>query len=154
MLQALSDLEAVAHDPGIRDFDTIYMMTVPPSMPRLLDLPFPPSSSPCCPTNTGMLAPILPRSCMLILCIQTPSDPEAITHDTDTQTFDSIFMTVPPSEPFPCLLDLSSPPPSSQSSTSPLCLSHQMRPAVPPTCTYSHSFSPEDIGLRMAGIWI
>jgi hypothetical protein len=85
MLQALSDLEAVAHDPGIRDFDTIYM-TVPPSMPRLLDLPFPPSSSPCCPTNTGMLAPILPLACSYI---RTPSDPEAITHDTDAQTFDS-----------------------------------------------------------------
>jgi hypothetical protein len=148
MLQALSDLEAVAHDPGIRDFDTIYM-TVPPSMPRLLDIPFPPSSSPCCPTNTGMLAPILPLACSYI---RTPSDPEAITHDTDTQTFDSIFMTVPPC--LPCLVDLSSPPSSSQSSsTSPLCLSHQMRPAIPPTCTYSHSFSPEDIGLRIAGIW-
>jgi hypothetical protein len=100
MLQALSDLEAVAHDPGIRDFDTIYM-TVPPSMPCLLDLPFPPSSSPCCPTNTTMLAPILPRSRMLILYIRTPSDPEAITHDTDAQAFDSIFMTDPPSESLP-----------------------------------------------------
>jgi hypothetical protein len=89
-IRALSDLEAVAHDPGLREFSSIHM-TVPPSMPRLLDLPLPPSSSPsndsslylsnqecstiplasgdsgsCCPTNTGILAPILPRSCMLI----------------------------------------------------------------------------------------
>jgi hypothetical protein len=89
-IRALSDLEAVGHEPGIRESDSIYM-TVPPSMPRLLDLPLPPSSSPsndsslylshqeystippasadsgsCCPTNTGMLAPILPRSRMLM----------------------------------------------------------------------------------------
>jgi hypothetical protein len=89
-IRVLSDLEAVAHDPGILEFDSIYM-TVSPSMPRLLDLPLPPSSSPsddnslylshhecstiplasadpgsCCPTNTGMLVPILPRSHMLI----------------------------------------------------------------------------------------
>jgi chromosome segregation ATPase len=82
--RALSDREAVVHDPGIQESDSIYM-TVPPSMPCLLDLPLPPSSSPsndsslylshheystipfastnsgsgsCCPTNTGMLAPI------------------------------------------------------------------------------------------------
>ena len=87
---ALSDLEAVAHrdDPGILEFDSIYM-TVPSSMPRLLDLPLPPSSSPSndsslylsnqecsalplassdsgsCPTNPGMPAPILPRSRMI-----------------------------------------------------------------------------------------
>ncbi len=79
-IRALSDLEAFAHDPGILEVNSIYMI-VPPSMPRLLDLPLPPSSSPsndsslylsnqecstiplasvdsgtCCPTNTGMLA--------------------------------------------------------------------------------------------------
>jgi hypothetical protein len=89
-IPALSDLEAVAHDPGIREFDSIYM-TVPPSMPRLLDLPLPPSSSPsndsslylsnqecptipfasadsgsCRPIDIGILARILPRSCILI----------------------------------------------------------------------------------------
>ena len=91
-IRALSDLEAVAHDPGIQESDSIYM-TVPPSMPCLSDLPLPPSSSSsndsslylshqeystipsasadsgsgsCCPANTGMVAPILPRSRMLI----------------------------------------------------------------------------------------
>jgi hypothetical protein len=89
-IRALSDLEAVAHDPGIQDSDSIYM-TVPASMSCLLDLPLPPSSSPsndsslylshqecstmplasadsgsCYPTNICMLAPILPRSRMLI----------------------------------------------------------------------------------------
>jgi hypothetical protein len=89
-IRAPSDLEAVAHDPGILEFDSIYMI-VPPSMPRLLDLPLPPSSSPSndsslylshqesstiplapadsgsrCPTNPGMLEPILPQSRMLI----------------------------------------------------------------------------------------
>jgi hypothetical protein len=88
-IRALSDLEAVAHDPGIREFDSIYM-TVPSSMPRLLDLPLPPSSpsndsslylshkdcptiplasadpGSCYPRNTGILAPILPRSRMLM----------------------------------------------------------------------------------------
>ena len=88
-IRALSDLEGVAHNSGIQDFDSFYM-TVPSSMPRLLDLPLPPSSSPfndsslylshhefstvplaavdsgsCCPTYTGILAPILPRSRML-----------------------------------------------------------------------------------------
>ena len=87
----LSDLEAVEHDPEIREPDSIYM-TVPPSMPRLLDLPLPPSSSPSkdsslylsnqessalplapvypgsrFPTDdTGILASTLPRSRMLI----------------------------------------------------------------------------------------
>jgi hypothetical protein len=82
---ALSDLdsEGIAHDP---EFDSIYM-TVPPSMPRLLDLPLPPSSSPsndsslflsyqgcstippacadsgsCCPIDAGMLVSTLPQS--------------------------------------------------------------------------------------------
>jgi len=89
-IRAVLDLEAVAHDPEIREFDSIYM-TVPPSMPCLLDLPLPPSSSPSndsslysnnqecsaiplasadsgsrCPTDTGMLAPILPRPRKLI----------------------------------------------------------------------------------------
>ena len=89
-IPALLDLEAVAHDPGIREFNSIYM-TAPPSMPRLLDLPLPPSSSPsddnslylshqecpaipvasadsgpCCPTNIGLLASNLPQSRILI----------------------------------------------------------------------------------------
>ena len=44
-IRAPSDQEAVAHDPEVREFDSIYM-TVPTSTPRLLDLPLPPSSSP------------------------------------------------------------------------------------------------------------
>jgi hypothetical protein len=150
-------------------------MTAPPSLPSLpclLDLPLPSSSSPsddssfylynqersttplasgdsgsCCPTNTGILAPILPR--LACSYIRMPSDPEANTHDADTHTFDSIFMSAPPSLPsLPCLLDLPSPPSSPQSSTSLLYFSHQMRPAIPPTCADSHSFSPEDISTR------
>ena len=77
--------------------------------------------------------------------VQTPSDPEANTHDSDAQTFDSIFLTSSPS--LPCLPDLSLPPSSSQSSTSPLCFSRQIRPAIS-TCTTSESFSHEDMGMR------
>ena len=82
-IRASSDLETVAHDPGPRDPDSFYM-TVPASMPCLLDLPLPPSSpsndsslylshqecstvplafanpGSCCPTNLGMPAPISP----------------------------------------------------------------------------------------------
>jgi hypothetical protein len=82
-VRALSDLEAVARGPEIQDSDSIYM-TVPPSMPRLLDLSLPPSSpsddnslysnyqgccakpltsthsGSCCPTDPGMLSLIYP----------------------------------------------------------------------------------------------
>ncbi|KAF8502908.1 hypothetical protein F5888DRAFT_1123729 [Russula emetica] len=121
---ACTDLGAVAHDPGIREFDSIYM-TVPPSMPRLIDE---------CP-------PIPLASADSGSCYPTDPDPESNTHDTHAQTFDSIVLTAPPSLPSsPRLLDVSLP--QSSSGTS-----HQMRPAIPPTCTDSHSFSPEDMDL-------
>ena len=80
--------------------------------------------------------------------IRTPLDPEfeANPDDTDAITFDSIFLTTPPS--LPRLPDLPLPPSSSQSSTSLLWFSHQTRPTTPSTCTDSHSFSPEDMGTR------
>ena len=173
-VRALSDLEAVAHDPEFREFDSINMI-VPPSMPRLLDLSLPPSSSPsndsslylnqpecstiplvsadtglCCPTETGMFAtPFFPGVACLSTVpyrIRTPSDPEANTGYTDAHTFDSIFMTTPPS--LPRLPDISALSSSSQSSTSSLCSSHQMRPTKPPTCADSHTFSPGHTGTR------
>ena len=165
-IRALSDLKAVAHDPGILEFDSIFM-TVPPSMSRLLDLPLPPSS----PSNDSSTLFKPPGKFHNTNCLCrfrfalsyksryacahfTPvshahifkrlSDPEASTHDTDAHTFDSIFLTTPPS--LPCLPDFSLPPSSSQSScSSPLSFSHQMRPAIS-SCTDSNSFSSEDMG--------
>ncbi|KAF8466280.1 hypothetical protein DFH94DRAFT_781367 [Russula ochroleuca] len=56
------------------------------------------------------------------------TDPKAITHNTDIQDSDSIYMTVPPS--LPCILDFSLPP--SHSSTSSLYFSH---PKLDPKCS-------------------
>jgi hypothetical protein len=88
-IPVLSDLEATTRDPDKRDSDSIFM-TVSPSMSRHLDLSSPPLSLPSrdssyylspqkcsatppacaspqfCPIDTGMLAPIFRRSCMLI----------------------------------------------------------------------------------------
>ncbi|KAF8502910.1 hypothetical protein F5888DRAFT_1668085 [Russula emetica] len=108
---------AVAHDPGIREFDSIYM-TVPPSMPRLIDVPLPPSSS---PSNDSSLyinhqecPPIPLASADSGSCYPTDPDPESNTHDTHAQTSDLIVLTAPPSLPSsPRLLDVSLPQSSS-----------------------------------------
>ena len=170
-ISVLSDPEDIPHGPGIQGFDSIYI-TVPPSMPHLLESSLPPSSPPSqandsslylsywkcstkplasadsgsfSPTDTGMLAPISLRSHMFI-CIRTQTDPGGNTHDTDAPSFDSIFMTIPPS--MPCLLDLSLPPSSSQSSSSSLYVSHLKHSEIPPTRIDSQSFSPTDIGTQ------
>ncbi|KAF8483954.1 hypothetical protein DFH94DRAFT_725620 [Russula ochroleuca] len=106
-------LEATTRDPDKRDSDSIFM-TVSPSMSRHLDLSSPPLSLPS-RDSSYYLSPqkcsATPPACASPQFCPIDTDPKAITHNTDIQDCDSIYMTVPPS--LPCILDFSLPPSSS-----------------------------------------
>jgi hypothetical protein len=124
--------------------------TLKSAQKRATTLPAYSGSHSFCPSNTGMCAPSYPLSCTLSL--RASSDLEASTRSTDLQTSDSIYMTVPSS--LPCLLNLSLPHSSLQSSDISPYISDETWSAPPPA--YIDSCSPfhADTGilaLRLCG---